>query len=102
MKEYEIILEEAKETHFEGINLYKQIMKIEKNIPIPKKYCLTKYPFQEMEIGDSFFVECDTKEGRKTMCTINSSKTNYIKRFDPEKMFLMRLVEGGIRVWRTK
>ena len=31
-------------------------MKIEKNVPIPKKY-----PFEEMKVGDSFAVPADVK-----------------------------------------
>lgn len=29
-------------------------MKIEKGVPVP---AMTKYPFKDMEIGDSFFIE---------------------------------------------
>lgn len=39
---------------------------IEKDIPYPESSKKAKYPFQEMEIGDSFAVE---KEKRNTILT---------------------------------
>lgn len=39
---------------------------IEKHIPIPPKNSLNHYPFDDMEIGDSFFVPCLHGESEST------------------------------------
>ena len=69
---------------------------IEKGIEIPKvvrdaKPC--KYPWNTMEITDSFFVE---KEARK----MSSLVSNAGKRWG--KKFAVRTVDGGARVWRVE
>ena len=62
---------------------------IEKDIVIPgtKK----KYPWNDMEIGDSFFVpEADAK----------GVSSSHRKHYGEEHV--TRRVDGGIRIWRTK
>ena len=65
--------------------------KIEKNIPLfPPRASRRKYPFHEMEIGDSVFL-ADRKPsnlGGSTACLA-------------PKKFAFRNVEGGVRVWRV-
>lgn len=71
--------------------------KIEKNIPIPKKSNRPrKYNFQNMEVGDSFFV----RNGKQKV--VASSAAYYSFLYDKEKKFTVRNVEGGIRCWRIK
>jgi hypothetical protein len=67
---------------------------IEKNVPVPTESAKAKYPFRTMVVGDSFFVESDTK-GR-TVTKLLSATRNY-----PDRKFTARQVEGGVRVWRT-
>jgi hypothetical protein len=69
-------------------------LQIEKGIPIPQSGSRTharKYPFDEMEIGDSVLVEDDR---------VYSAVSVYSKRNG--KKYATRKVEGGIRVWRIK
>ena len=56
-------------------------------IPTTKK----KYPWNDMEVGDSFFVpEADGK----------GASPAHRRRYGEEHV--TRQVEGGIRIWRTK
>ncbi|MBW2569705.1 MAG: hypothetical protein JRE47_10145 [Deltaproteobacteria bacterium] len=77
--------------------------KIEKNIPIyeiKKKTSIikqknTKYPFNKMDIGDSFFVPIDSI-GR-------SNITNAASYYNAQKnrgRYQTRAVYGGVRCWR--
>lgn len=69
---------------------------IEKNIPIPfKRTYRSKYPWQDMKVGDSFFIkEANPKN-------IAAAVYSAAKRFEG-KQFLWRDMDGGIRVWRVK
>ncbi len=70
---------------------------IEKGIPVPKMTGAgrkTKYPFDVMEVGDSFFVK-DAK-----VKTLSRTCGSHGKRLS--RKFISRTVEGGVRVWRTE
>jgi len=73
--------------------------KVEKDIPVPKGEAYTKYPFDEMSIGDSFFIE---EYSREKMQSIGGAISNYKKTKAPKKRFKQLKYEGGIRVWRTR
>lgn len=60
-------------------------IKIEKGIPVQSK---TKYPFKQMNIGDSFI--CKTANGIYT-CAKNASVKIQV-----------RSTDDGYRVWRVK
>lgn len=77
-------------------------IKIEKNIPIapkraPGRPSKSKYPFNEMEIGDSFFVS------GITLSTINCTVRKFRMRNarNDGLKFTVRAVDGGFRVWRV-
>lgn len=67
-------------------------IKIDKDIPIPMEDA--GLPFNDMEIGDSFFVSdiCKLKSARTIMSSFHA-KT--------EKKFISRSVNGGFRFWRV-
>lgn len=70
---------------------------IEKNIPIPAAYDrVHKWPFANMEVGDSFLVDFSEATRRK-LCTASSY---YGKRRG--KKFSIRKLDNGIRVWRVE
>ena len=70
---------------------------IEKNVPIPTiPYEQRKYPWTEMEVGDSFFIKCNGVELRKIQVNISSCA----KRFGPKK-FTVKKHEDGLRCWRV-
>lgn len=76
------------------------MFEIEKNIPIPGYHC--KYPFEKMEIGDSFFVkEASDSYRRKVRNAANMfGKKNGCK----FKTRSMKNKDGidGIRIWRVE
>ena len=66
--------------------------KIEKNVPRPVNPHI-KYPFEGMDIGDSFLYTGDRSK-------INSAAHNHGKRSDTK--FSIRKEGKGFRVWRTE
>jgi hypothetical protein len=68
------------------------MIKIEKNIPIP----INKYPWREMELGDSFAVPLDS--------SVRNNLANVSKRLGI-KLASRTVVENGARVrriWRIE
>ena len=69
---------------------------IEKGVPIPAMKRATngesKYPFAQMDVGDSFFVH------GKSIHTLNSQAHKYGTRLS--RKFTARAIDGGTRVWR--
>lgn len=82
---------------------------IEKGIPCPAlqpRGVTSKYPFDKMEVGDSFFVPVSPKEGEavehalsRLRSNIEGNKRRVVKMTG--HTITVRIVEGGVRVWRT-
>ena len=80
--------------------------KIEKNISIPKSIhgggAPNKYPFENMEIGDSFLIPCLKKDKQRIQSAVSAS----MKRVPRMKFTTKYVVTGtdviitGVRVWR--
>ena len=72
-------------------------MKIDNHVPIPKyapKHGSAKYPFREMEVGDSFFIERKEDVHRaKAAARMMANRTRLV--------FTMRREDNGVRIWRT-
>jgi hypothetical protein len=78
--------------------------KIEKGIPIPEFNTKSKYPFKDMQIGDSFFAPGKTVEQMQNAATTYRKKLGY--------KFVCRSAKGpylngeeeipGTRVWRRE
>jgi hypothetical protein len=70
--------------------------KIEKNIPVPikAKNIEAKYPFMEMEVGDSFFVPNMRKE------SLSTTICKWRKRRKIKFQFLTAKERNGVRVWK--
>lgn len=68
---------------------------IEKAVPVAGKKVRHNYPFDKMEVGDSFFVKLDTK-GINVLRVLahRYAKRNYCS-------FSTIKTDGGIRVWRV-
>ena len=71
---------------------------IDKDIPLPplrrNRSPKPKYPFGDLEIGDSFLVP-----GPK-VANVRNAMGYFRKIKDSSKTFCTRRVDGGIRVWR--
>ncbi|WP_220761608.1 hypothetical protein [Flavobacterium sp. UMI-01] len=77
-------------------------LKIEKNIPIPKKKNRRIYPFKEMDIEDSFQIKIENN-----VKSIQKKQNIYVAiwRFcktNPDKKFTTASIPNGVRVWRIK
>ena len=81
-------------------------IKIESGIPAPTGRA--GYPFSQMAVGDSFFVECDTfDEAKKTVTSVGASARNYGKKHEGTKFATRTIVDAheaieGVRCWRTE
>ena len=84
--------------HADMFNLECMMIEIEKGIPLPSKPvtreggCKPKYPFQAMEVGDSFEVKAPPKSFVNIVAV-------YGKKLGVK--FTTRKTEGGRRVWRV-
>jgi hypothetical protein len=69
---------------------------VEKNIDMPvMRVTASKYPYDEMEVGDSFMVTSERVSMINTMCGVNKKKG-----VELGMKFIAKRVEGGVRVWR--
>lgn len=71
---------------------------VEKNIDMPvMRVTASKYPYDGMEVGDSFIVKSERASMINTMCGLNKKKG-----LELGMKFIARRVleEGGVRVWR--
>lgn len=75
----------------------KENINIQQNIPLPEEKTgrKLKYPFAEMNIGDSFF-------SKTTSSRLSTVAGRYGKAQTPERVFTVRKEENGARVWRIK
>jgi hypothetical protein len=60
--------------------------------PDPPKEPRAKYPWRSLEVGDAFLVEGVPAN------TVRAAATSFSKRH--AMRFTVRMVEGGVRVWR--
>lgn len=71
------------------------MFEIEKFIPIPAGYCMArKYPFGEMEVGDSVLFSVD--EMKRARSYSHSFGLRHGRKFTTRK------VDGGMMIWRIK
>lgn len=82
-------------------------IKIEKNVPLSKKgkrggVKRSIYPFVQMGIGDSFFLQKNGKPLKNVQINMANS-IKYFKKKYPEWKFATRIDKEneGLRVWRT-
>jgi hypothetical protein len=79
------------------------VNKIEKNVQIPAVHSKHKYPWDQMEVGDSVFIQAEKGESLYKLKRKVGPAARYYgdvtgKKF---KTLLMR-EENGVRVWRLK
>ena len=67
---------------------------IDKDIPIPRRRSQNEqYPWHDLQVGDSFFVAGAKLKSLRSSSSQMKRKTNH--------NYLVREVDGGVRVWRT-
>lgn len=77
--------------------------KIDKNVPLPKRYknCKTRYPWLIMDIGDSFYFEIkDQSKVISRRATVISNANRYARQHKLKLQFTSRITEKGFRIWR--
>lgn len=80
--------------------------KIESSIEMPTRFSygkgrFCKYPFGQMNIGDSFIIS--EEYSRESMSKYSNAARNFGKTQNPVMKFSTRKVEGSkIRIWRVK
>lgn len=79
--------------------------KVERNVPLPDPMLLgggapRKYPWLEMEVGDSFFVPCDAESIGRISVRLRSAAAKNLTLNG--RKFAGRRFADGVRVWRVK
>lgn len=68
-------------------------MKIDKNIPIPES---TKYPWKDMEVGDSFLAKV------QSYTAMYQQAKYWAKRRDLKRKWKVSKEDEGFRIWRIE
>lgn len=76
------------------------MFQVERGIPIPttRGRKPTEFPLRDMDVSDSFLIECDAKMLGSWRRKLSGARRRY--KLDSE--FKSAAVEGGLRVWRVK
>lgn len=76
---------------------------IEKGVPLPRRGRQCKYPFERMEVGDSFVRNYENERaarlGQKNM---TATACVWAGRFNPARKFETRVIGCQVRIWRVK
>ena len=75
---------------------------LETGVPMPQggsDYSRYKYPWRQMQVGDSFFIDAADDKRRK-LARIRAVMFYHNNKY-PEQ-FEARIVDAGVRVWRTE
>jgi diaminopimelate decarboxylase len=76
-------------------------IKIETGVPVPKKATRkSQYPFREMEIGNSFFV--NEKDDVSRIQQKLSAAAAMFCRNNPDYKFKTQSFTTGVRIWRVQ
>lgn len=73
--------------------------KIQKNVPIPSKTAHGRkkvYPFEKMEVGDSFAVPLIKTK------TVTSAVSQENKKYKGERRYTIRVIKNKTRIWRIQ
>lgn len=71
------------------------MFEIDKGVDIPTSR--TRYPFSEMDPGDSILFESEKQAASARVAAVRFAQAR-----SPEWGFTLRKVEGGWRLWRAK
>ena len=68
----------------------------------PKKHGNFKYPWDRMDIGDSFFVPSADDDVERIVRNLSAAGIKYSKRRSGQLIFSVRRTDGGATVWRIR
>ncbi len=71
------------------------MLQIDKDVPLPtgRREWSVKYPWHGMNIGDSFFIPDGNLKSLRASAAMQKART--------QRKYLVRAVDGGVRVWRV-
>ena len=77
---------------------------IEKGIPIPKRRRPSIYPYEKMEVGDSFvFSDVYSRINQaKAGCSIRAWKKHSPLPDKDSRIYITRKVDNTVRIWRIQ
>lgn len=80
---------------------------VESGVEIPKEPRNNpkplRYPFAQMDVGDSFLVECpDERKSAVRSNVATSAWKHSLLHYYGNRKYITRKVEGGVRVWRIE
>lgn len=81
------------------------VFKVEKGVPAPKRHHRMKYPFREMEVGDSFFVPLTSTSGLPSTLRSNISASARSVFGQSGRIETKTVEESGVlgfRVWLVR
>jgi hypothetical protein len=70
-------------------------MKIDKDIPVPESTRARKWPFIEMDIGDSVFFAEEQVNGKAYRAAMSVGRRQHRK-------YVARREDEGLRIWRSE
>jgi len=70
-------------------------MKIDKDIPVPETTRARKWPFIEMDIGDSVFFAEEQVNGKAYRAAMSVGRRQHRK-------YVARREDQGLRIWRSE
>lgn len=77
------------------------LYKIEKGIEIVRKKTITnRFPFEKMDIGDSFLIPKNDQDPLKARASIYAAVKSFNTFNSKTHKVSSRVEEGGLRVWR--
>lgn len=70
-----------------------QMYKISKDVPVPPPIRRMNYPYEQLQVGESFWVEGVSMQ---SLCNANRRQSKRL-----ERKFICRREGEGVRVWRV-
>jgi len=79
-------------------------MKIENIGYVPNSHqgMKLKYPWNKMNIGDGFTINCQESDMVNKRSTLLNAAKSYAKLNDPSMKFVTRRTDNGISIWRVE
>tara|TARA_Y100000817_G_scaffold65790_1_gene49707 strand:+ start:1422 stop:1661 length:240 start_codon:yes stop_codon:yes gene_type:complete len=78
------------------------MMQIEKTVPmpeVPQRRRYSRYPWEDMEVGDSFHVPTTSKQTAQS--SLIGAANSWAGRHAPDRKFITRRDPDGVRIWRV-
>lgn len=88
----------AKQKYANGV-----VYKVEKGVPITRKTMdRCRFPFDKMDVGDSFLIPAKEQEPMKARISIYSATNSFNRNHKTKLKMSSRADKTGLRVWRIK